>query len=169
MTNTPYTPSTITFKPLCTLLYLSLNHLPPTLFHPTFPCLDIPSWNPLQPRTQPLPLTMPLQFPGPQYPTRNSPCTPPLLLLQDNIMIHVQILSTFQTPAVKESYLSYHPRSIIKCINTTSSMEIHQNYPLLTHHFYPSPPLPPSTTSTPVTKQKTYGCNNTPPIHEHPS
>ena len=83
ITKTLYTSYTIALKPPWPLLPFSTKHLPPTLFKPTLPCLTSPSCNLLKKlRTQPLPLSMPLQFPGLHYLTRNSPWTPPFMPLQ---------------------------------------------------------------------------------------
>ena len=57
------------------------------------------------------------------------------------------------------------PLSAIKlCISFCG--ESHEAlYPLLTHHFFPSPLLPLTITSTPLTNQKTCGCANIPTIN----
>ena len=57
---------------------------------------------------------------------------------------------TLNNPSGKEAYLSYHPISVSKCINTISNMELHQNYPLLTHQYAPLP------TSTPIKNINTH-------------
>ena len=112
-----------------------------------------------------LPLTMPLQLLVQHYPTSNSPWNSPYLLLQENITIHANGPATFHTPSVNETYLYWHPSSFIKCTNKTSIMLLHQNYPYWPTSLSPSPPLPPLTTSTSVTNQKTYGCANILTIH----
>ena len=43
---------------------------------------------------------MPLNLPELHYPTIKSPWTPPQLLLQDNIAMHVNGLDILQNPAV---------------------------------------------------------------------
>ena len=135
----------ITFKPLWTLIYFSLKHIPSTHFHPTLPCLTLPSWKPLQqPSRKALILNVLLQFSGLHYPTNKLPWTPPYLILQDNIAMHVNWPSTLYTPAGNKAYISWHPSSIIKYNNTISRMYLHQNYPLLAHQLVPLPTYPPS-------------------------
>ena len=45
-------------------------------------------------------------------------------------------------PAGNEACLSFHTNSVSKCINAISNIDIHQNYPLLTHQFVPFPTAP---------------------------
>ena len=66
------------------------------------------------------------------------------MLLQENIATKVNGPSILHNPSGKEAYLSCHIRSFRKCTNTIYSMELHQNYPLLTHHFHPLPTTPPT-------------------------
>ena len=104
-----------------------------------------PFWNPIkQPRTQPLPLIMSLNFPVTNYPTTNSSCNPPLLSSQENIAAITNEPIIFKNTSGNSSYIFYHPSSVRKCTNTISSMELHPILLLLTHQ----PPSPVNNTNT---------------------
>ena len=104
-----------------------------------------PSWKTFQiPRIKTLPLTMLLQLPMLHYSTRNSPWTPSYLLLQENIVMHMNWPDILNTPSGNEPEIYCHTTSVRKCTNKTSNMELHQKYPLLNHQFFTLSIAPPT-------------------------
>ena len=89
-------------------------------------------------------IPMLLQLPGTNYPTNNSPCIPPFLPSQGNIVMPVNKPSTLRTPTGNKAYLFYHPNSAIICTSATSIVDHTPKSPQPTSQSAPLPIDPPN-------------------------
>ena len=81
--------------------------------------------------------------------------------------MHANGQPIFQTTAVNEAYLSYHPRSVSKFTKKYKAWSYTKFTPNWNTSSSYSPPLLSPTTPTPVTNQNTYGYEKNPNIHQY--